>query len=161
MKRNLFYAAITITLLFCFSGCATTAYRPLSQVQDPRDLGQITARFESNERVSIGFLGGTGIVLGGVGGYILGAGIGSGNSEPIVTGAAVIGGGLGLALIQEFLINRPKTSRINTTAREALLNAARQVHQTENIDVRDIRWSLAQSIRRLHSYEASGVVIQN
>jgi len=160
MRKNLFFVVLAMTLLFCFSGCATTAYMPLSQIQDPRDLGHITARFETNERIGIGFWGGTGLVLAGIGGYMLGAGIGSGNSEPMMIGGAMIGGGLGLAIIQDFLINRPRVSRINASAREALLIAARQVHQIEDVDVRDIRWTLIQSTRRVHLYEASGVVIQ-
>lgn len=160
MKRSLFSVVLAVCLLCSFTSCATS-YMPISKVPDAQELGNISATFETKEKIRIGVLGVMGIGLSGAGGYMIGASINSPErKKAAATGALVAGTGIGLAIIQDLVFNAPKRSRINKAAREALITAARQRY-SEDIDVREIKVIYIQPSGRLHSYSATGIVIQN
>ena len=159
MKKGLIYLVLAVGLL-SFVSCATT-FMPLSQVPDAQWVGEVTASFESTAHIRPGFLGGAGYALAGVGGVMMGAGIAQGEGAMIGAGAATAGVGLAGALVQDLVFNAPRRARLNRAAQEALLTAAMQRHPTENIDVRDIRWThvRATGVGRSHLYNATGTII--
>ncbi|MDR0474989.1 MAG: hypothetical protein LBH43_15110 [Treponema sp.] len=165
MKGSLINVVLAVTLLFGFTSCATPAtpakaYMPISQVPNPQELAQITKSFEINEKVGIGFLGGTGIAVATVGGYMIGNPTPGNEDKALLIGGLTAGAGLGLALIQDFVINAGKARRINMAAREALLTAARQRHTEEDIDVVNISVEYVQRSGNTHLYNATGIVIK-
>ncbi|MCL2804896.1 MAG: hypothetical protein FWD26_03045 [Treponema sp.] len=161
MKKRCVCFALAISLLFGFTGCISSkTHMPLSQIPNPQVIEQITTSFEINEKIGIGFLGVMGLIVVGVGSYIM-ANPGPGyESQMLLIGSITSGAGLGLSLIQYLAINSGKSRRITAAAREALLDAARQRHPEEEIDIRNINIEYVQPSGKSYLYNATGVVIK-
>ena len=166
MKGKPTNVVLSVSLLFAFASCVTTAtpdktYMPISQVPNPQEIAQITTSFEINKKLNIGFLGVSGITAGTVGCYIM-ANPSSGNEDKaLLIGALTAGAGLGFALIQDFVINAGKARKINMAAREALLTFARQKYSGEDIDVVNLSVEyVRKSSGKNHIYNATGIVIK-
>jgi len=163
MKESISYVVLSVILLLSFTCCATT-YMPLSQVPNAQILGSIAANFESRDKVGMGVLSYTGIGLAAAGGFFSGRGLSRDSSDEyrkgdLILGSALAGGALTLVLI-EGLVNKRKSTRLNTAAREALLTAANEKYFEEDVDIRDIQFTHIRVLGGTHFYNASGTVIK-